>query len=254
MEMARKISPNSENSKKPNFSAPRFFATELTIRLVDVPISVQEPPRIPAKEIGSNNLDCGILNFSDRRLIILIKTMTTAVVLINADMPAVTTIKIGAIKKSGNDLILPILEVNHSITPFSSIAMAKIINAKTAIVAVLLKPLMASSGVTRPSNAKDTIIRNAILSTGNTSNAKRTTVVNSTKNTKMISNSIDFVCVRLSATSLSRNFVQDRSLIYSRDTPLCLPYPAPRGVQGKRYRTYPSKWTCWSFFLAPTRS
>ena len=45
------------SSKNDNFSTPRLFATEFTIKLDEVPINVQAPPRIPANEIGNNNLD-----------------------------------------------------------------------------------------------------------------------------------------------------------------------------------------------------
>jgi hypothetical protein len=176
-----------ENSKKPNFSAPRFFETELTIKFVEVPIKVQEPPKIPAKEMGNRSFDCEILYFSESWLIIFIKTITTAVVLIKAEIPAVTTIKMGAIMKSGKDFTFPIPEVSQLITPFSSMAMAKIISARTAMVALFEKPLMPSSGVTNPNKMSNTMIKKEILSIGKTSKTKSTIVVRSTKNIKMIS-------------------------------------------------------------------
>ena len=59
--------------------------------------------------------------------------------------------------------------VNQAMTPLSSSATAMIIKAKTVIVAVFEKPLIPSSGVTKPSKIKDTIMKIAILSTGNNS-------------------------------------------------------------------------------------
>jgi hypothetical protein len=118
------------------------------------------------------------------------KTITTAVVLINAEILAVIIIKIGAITNNGRALILPRPEVSQVITPFSSMAMAKIIKANTAIVALLENPLIASSGFTSPSKVRETMIKKAILSTGNTSRANKIMVINNTKNTKPISNVI----------------------------------------------------------------
>ena len=116
--------------------------------------------------------------------------MTTAVVLMNAEILAVTIIKTGAIINNGKALIFPKPEVSQVITPFSSMAMANIINAKTAIVALLENPLMASSGFTSPSKVNETIIKKAILSTGKTSRANKIMVINNTKNTNPISNVI----------------------------------------------------------------
>jgi hypothetical protein len=61
----KKMMPIPLNSKKPSAGAPKLLATELTIRFVDVPINVQDPPNIPAKDMGSNNLDFDILNRSE---------------------------------------------------------------------------------------------------------------------------------------------------------------------------------------------
>jgi hypothetical protein len=116
--------------------------------------------------------------------------MTTAVVLIKADILAVTIIKMGAKKNRGSDLIFPRPEVIHTITPFSSMATAKIINARTAMVALLENPLIASSGDTNPNKVRDTIIKKAILSTGKISRAKKIMVIIKTKNTRPMSNVI----------------------------------------------------------------
>jgi hypothetical protein len=116
--------------------------------------------------------------------------MTTAVVLIKADILAVTIIKMGAKKKRGSDLIFARPEVIHTITPFSSMATAKIINARTAMVALLENPLIASSGVTNPNKVNETIIKKAILSTGKISRAKKIMVIAKTTNTRPMSNVI----------------------------------------------------------------
>ncbi len=99
---SRNINPKNENSKKLNFSAPKSRATEFTIRLVEVPINVQLPPKIPAKEMGRSNFDCGTLNRLANSEIILMKTITTAVVFIKAEIPPVINIKTGNKRKSGS--------------------------------------------------------------------------------------------------------------------------------------------------------
>ena len=64
-----------------------------------------------------------------------------------------------------------------AITPVSSKAIAIIIKDSTVMVAALENPEIASSGFTSPSTARETMMNKAILSTGNTSNAKRMMVM-----------------------------------------------------------------------------
>ncbi|MCZ4238079.1 hypothetical protein O4H25_14660, partial [Staphylococcus equorum] len=73
------------------------------------------------------------------------------------------------------------------ITPLSSNAKAIIINESTVIVAEFEKPEIASSGFTNPVKARVAIKSNAILSTENTSNAKRIMVTNRIEKTSIIS-------------------------------------------------------------------
>ena len=51
--------PNNENSKNPSFSPVYLAAILLTNKLVEVPIKVQLPPKILAKEIGNKSLPGG---------------------------------------------------------------------------------------------------------------------------------------------------------------------------------------------------
>ncbi|GEQ87186.1 hypothetical protein ULMS_26940 [Patiriisocius marinistellae] len=184
--MARNMSPYIENSKNPNPSTPLSFATAFTRILVDVPIKVQLPPKIPANEIGIKSLELEKLYFSDSCATIFKKIITTAVVLINADIDADTTINTGVIKINGSNFNFLIPLVKSWITPLSSIPIARIISAKIVIVAGFEKPLIASSGVTMPKSNKATIIKNEILSIGKNSVTKSTTVIPMIIKTKSI--------------------------------------------------------------------
>ena len=104
---------------------------------------------------------------------IFTNTRTTAVVLIKAEIPPAMNIKTGTIRKRGNPLSFFNPWVNQSITPLSSRPMAMIIRASTVMVAGLEKPDIASSGLTRFVTKRPTIMKKAILSTGNTSSEKR---------------------------------------------------------------------------------
>jgi len=174
-----KITPYHVNSKKLKRSMPRSTATALTIRLVEVPISVQLPPIIPAKEMGKSNFEPGISYLADNSVIILIKTITTAVVLIKAEILPAINIKTGTIIKMGSILKFLRPLANQSITPFVSSPIAIIIKARTVIVAGLEKPEIASSGLTRFVSNRAARIKKAILSTGNTSRTNRiiTTII-----------------------------------------------------------------------------
>lgn len=187
MPTANKITPYTVNSKNENCSAPNFWATEFTNRFVEVPIKVQLPPKIPAKEMGINNFGAEKLYFSESCAIILIKMTTTAVVLINDEMDAEISMKAGTINTIGRIFNFLMDCVKRSITPLSSRPIAKIISIKMVMVAELEKPLMASSGEVRPVKTSATIIRNAILSIGNASVAKSRMVTPRMINTRMIS-------------------------------------------------------------------
>ena len=101
---ARNTNPYIENSKKENLSTPSFEAVALTSKLVEVPIKVQLPPKIPANEIGIKSLEDEKLYFSDNCEIIFINMTTTAVVLINEEIPAETNINTGTKNMSGKIL------------------------------------------------------------------------------------------------------------------------------------------------------
>lgn len=79
-------------------STPLFTAIEFTKIFVDVPSNVQLPPRIPAKDIGIKSFDEESFSLFLRLVIILIKTMTTAVVLIKADIAPEVSIKAGILR------------------------------------------------------------------------------------------------------------------------------------------------------------
>ena len=175
------------NSKNENDSTPNLVATELTKIFVEVPISVQLPPKIPAKEMGISNFGAEKLYFSESWAIIFMKITTTAVVLIKEEIDAEIIINTGTISTSGKTFSFLMDFVKRSITPLSSRPMAKIISIKMVIVAGLENPLMASSGVVNFDKTNATIIRNAILSIGNASVAKSRIVTPRMINTRMIS-------------------------------------------------------------------
>jgi len=160
---------------------------ELTIRFVDVPIKVQLPPRMLANEMGNNSLLLEISYLSDSSVTILMNTITTAVELIKAEMDPVINIKTGTIKKTGHprNFFRPL--AIHEITPFRSRAAAKIIRHRMVMTALFEKPLMASSGVTRPNSIRKPIMQKAILSIGNTSKANSMIITLISRNTKPIS-------------------------------------------------------------------
>ena len=90
------------NSKKPKGSNPAFSLMGLTSRLVEVPMREQDPPRMLAKESGMSNLErlAGILSESFSRT--LKKMMTTAVVLMNAEVMPVISMSMLMLNHSGN--------------------------------------------------------------------------------------------------------------------------------------------------------
>ena len=115
------------------------------------------------------------------------KTITTAVVLIKLETVPVMNINKGIIRRSGNIFNFWSPCESQEITPLSSKPMAIIIKHNIDIVAGLENPLIASSGLKSPRTNKLTIIKNAILSTGNTSKANKTTDDKRTVNTMIIS-------------------------------------------------------------------
>lgn len=163
------------------------MATEFTIRLVEVPIKVQLPPRIPAKEMGISNLDSERLKRLESSDIILINTITTAVVLINAEIVPVINIKLGNKRKRGRICIFFNKLAKELITPLSSKAKAIINKERTVMVAVFENPEIASSGETKPDKERVAIRKNAILSKVKTSNANRTIVTIKIEKTSIIS-------------------------------------------------------------------
>lgn len=118
------------------------------------------------------------------------KIITTAVVLINADMPADTIINAGVISISGKSLSFLMPSVSHCMTPFSSNPTARIMSDKMVIVAALEKPLIASSGVVSPRSSSETTTNSAILSIGKNSVTKSIIVAPIIRNTKRIGSSI----------------------------------------------------------------
>ena len=134
-----------------------FLTTELTIRIVDVPIKVQLPPKIPAKDTGKSNFPLGILYFLDKSVIILMNTITTAVVLINPDTAPVMNINKGIINRRGSIFNFSRPLDNHEITPLSSNPIAIIIKQRMDIVAGLENPLIASSGSKRTKTLRLTL-------------------------------------------------------------------------------------------------
>jgi len=75
----------------PSGSSPRCTATPFTIRLVEVPISVQTPPSMEAYERGSSNREGLCRAVSESASVSGINSATTAVLFTNADKNAVTS-------------------------------------------------------------------------------------------------------------------------------------------------------------------
>ena len=120
--------------------------------------------------------------------------ITTAVVLINADILADTIMNAGVISMRGSNLSFLIPSVSHCITPFSSSPTARIIKDNMVMVAALENPLIASSGVVMPNNSSATTTNSAILSIGKNSVTKRIIVIPIIIKTKSIGSSIcDFL-------------------------------------------------------------
>lgn len=185
--------PYQLNSKNPKRSTPLLTATAFTIRLVEVPISVQLPPIIPANETGNSNFELGMSYFSASSSIIFTKTKTTAVVFIKAEILPAINIKTGIIISRGRPFNFLIPWARRSITPLSSSPIAMIIRQSTVIVAGLEKPEIASSGETRSvSNSRPRIV-NAILSTGNISSANKKITPRMITKRRMISRLISMI-------------------------------------------------------------
>lgn len=85
MAINKNITPAKENSKNENPPIPLLLEIPETIKLVLVPIKVQLPPKIPAKEMGNNTLDLFILPNLSNSFTNFIKIITTAVVAIKEE-------------------------------------------------------------------------------------------------------------------------------------------------------------------------
>ena len=173
MEMPKKINPANENSKKENFPTPLFSEIPETIRFVLVPINVQLPPKIPAKETGKSTFDLSIFPNLSNSLKSLIKIITTAVVAIKEENNPTKIIKRGKKTQKGQLTIGIILVAIQDTTPFFSNPMAIIIKHKIVKTELSEKPETACSGVTMPKIKRLIKMKNEVLSTVNFSLTKR---------------------------------------------------------------------------------
>lgn len=123
---------------------------------------------------------------------IFIKTITTAVVLINAETVPVIIMNTGISNNNGRVFKFLRTRVKEIMTPLFSRAIAMIIRDNTVIVAEFENPEIASSGVTNPVKARVAIIRKAILSTENISKVKSRMVMRRIEKTSIISKVIIF--------------------------------------------------------------
>jgi hypothetical protein len=137
--------------------------------------------------MGSNSLLLEMLNLSWSSVIILIKTITTAVELIKAEMLPVINMTTGNISMMFQFLNRLSPLAIHEITPFCSNAAAMIIRHSIVMTAWFENPLIASSGVVNPDSVSTPIRQNAILSIGKISKAKNTMSARMMKKTKPIS-------------------------------------------------------------------
>jgi len=91
--------------------------------------------------------------------IILIKTITTAVVFIKAEMPPVISIITGRSINRGRVCRFFKKRAIEAITPLSSKAIEIINKERTVMVAELENPEIASSGETKPVKAREAMMK-----------------------------------------------------------------------------------------------
>jgi hypothetical protein len=167
IEINKKISPASENSKKENFPTPLFSEIPDTIKLVLVPINVQLPPKMPAKETGSKTRDLSIFPNLSNSLNSLITIMTTAVVAIKEENTPTKIIKSGKNTQKGQLTIGIIFVTIQDTTPVFSKPMAIIIRHNMVKTELSENPETACSGVTIPKSNRLKRIKKDVLSTVN---------------------------------------------------------------------------------------
>ena len=160
---------------------------------VEVPINVQTPPNIDANERGIKSFEGLMLFFLAAFNKIGIKTATTGVLLMKAEIIAITHIvTISAVQKPYLNILVDRSPKKRS-APVLFKAALTINSAPTVIVAGLLKPETASNGVSIPVAIKATITIMAVRSTGIFSSANSIIVPRRIRNTKKISNVIKSV-------------------------------------------------------------
>ena len=80
--------PIGAKSNMRNEIRPSSAAVELTSKFVEVPIKVQHPPRMEAKESGMSSLDGLMFRLAARPVTMGRKSKTTGVLLTNAEVNA----------------------------------------------------------------------------------------------------------------------------------------------------------------------
>lgn len=120
---------------------------------------------------------------------------------IKAEMPPVISIITGRSINRGRVCRFFKKRAIEAITPLSSKAIEIINKERTVIVAEFENPEIASSGETKPVKAREAMIKKAILSTGNISNANRNMVIIRIEKTSIISVVIGSVFYHIKITS-----------------------------------------------------
>src|SRR5690606_21790011 len=139
--------PSWLNSKMVKPSCPACRAMESTSRLVEVPIRVHTPPNWAAYDSGIRNFDGGSLLATAAAMISGRNTATAAVLLMNADTRALSSIITSA--SSQPQRIRAMVSPSRLSDPLRCSPALSTNIAATVTVAGLLKPDSASSVLTR---------------------------------------------------------------------------------------------------------
>src|SRR5690606_16042939 len=184
--VARNIKPIPKISKKLSGSIPAWVIYPLTAIFVDVPISVQVPPRMEANATGIKTFEGLRSSFLHIPITGPITNAVTVVLFIKAESAPVTSI-VYPTKRVLLFTTFIICEPTLSNKPVSESAPEMIKMDAKMIMKSLLKPSNASVGVIIPVSAKITSIPIVTISTENFSVAKRMMTTTSSPITKAIS-------------------------------------------------------------------
>ena len=177
-------SPGMVISNIPNPGRPWAWETPSTRRLVEVPISVQVPPRMLANDSGISSFDGANPRVWETEIITGVRMTTTGVLFMNAEIRA-TRVVITATAISGErhftrDRPSPI----SSMTPVRSSAALRTSMQAMVIGALLLKTARTSSLSRMPTRRRTATAESATMSDGSVSRMKpKKTITTRTRTT-----------------------------------------------------------------------